>query len=139
MTNGSSKPVILLVFANDRDDRVRYLRNLPDEARRLAQALDRAQQAGLCDVEVRQNATVGDIFDLFQHPDLRNRIAVLHYGGHADSYQLLFESVAGQAAPADAVAFAATGACHMCLIKPRSMGRSSAAGPSIRPAAEQEL
>ena len=29
----SSRPVIFLAFANDRDDTVGYLRNLPDEAR----------------------------------------------------------------------------------------------------------
>ena len=41
---------------------------------------------------VRTNVTAGEILDLFQHPDHRDRIAVLHYGGHANGYQLLFEA-----------------------------------------------
>ena len=101
------KPVILLAFANDRDDRVRYLRNLPEETRRLREALTDAEEAGLCKLIVRSNATVGEILDLFQHSDYRNRIAVLHYGGHANSYQLLFESQQGKPAAADAAGFAA--------------------------------
>ena len=42
-----NKPVIFLAFANDRDDTVGYLRNLPDEARRLRAVLEPAEQAGL--------------------------------------------------------------------------------------------
>lgn len=34
MTSAASKPLVLLAFANDRDDRARYLRNLAEEARR---------------------------------------------------------------------------------------------------------
>jgi hypothetical protein len=62
MTNGSSKPIIFLAFANDRDDRVRdrYLRNLPEEARRLQQALEAAEREDLCEVVVKQNATIDD-------------------------------------------------------------------------------
>ncbi len=33
MADTIKKPVIFLAFANDRDDTVGYLRNLPDEAR----------------------------------------------------------------------------------------------------------
>ena len=92
------KPVIFLAFANDRDDNVGYLRNLPDEARRLRDVLEVAAQAGLCEVVVRSNSTAGDIFKVFQDPKYRNRVAILHYGGHANGYQLLLESAAGQAA-----------------------------------------
>jgi hypothetical protein len=66
MSNLDSKPVILLAFANDRDDRARYLRNLAGEARRQRLAQAPAERAGLCQVVVRQNATMGEIFDLFQ-------------------------------------------------------------------------
>jgi hypothetical protein len=41
------KPAIFLVFANDRADRVGYLRNLPEEARRIRNALERAARVGL--------------------------------------------------------------------------------------------
>lgn len=102
MPETSKKPVIFLAFANDRDDTVGYLRNLPDEARRLRSVLEPAEQAGLCEVLIRSNSTAGDIFKVFQDPKYRNRIAILHYGGHANGYQLLLESAAGQSAAADA-------------------------------------
>ncbi len=102
-----NKPVIFLAFANDRDDTVGYLRNLPDEARRLRDVLETAERAGLCEVVVRSNSTAGDIFKVFQDPRYRNRVAIFHYGGHANGYQLLLESAAGQVAMADAGGFAA--------------------------------
>jgi hypothetical protein len=106
MSNEAEKPVILLAFANDRDDRVRYLRHLSDEARRLRQALQSAEDAGLCRMVVRQNATLDDILDVFQDPDCRNRVAIFHYGGHADSYHLLFEAPDGRPASTNAAALA---------------------------------
>lgn len=98
----SEKPVIFLAFANDRDNTVGYLRNLPDEARRIRAALERAEQAELCEVVVRSNSTAQDIFKVFQDPKYRNRVGIFHYGGHANGYELLLESAAGQAAAADA-------------------------------------
>ncbi len=102
-----TRPVIFLAFANDRDDTVGYLRNLPDEARRLREVLEAAERAGLCEVVVRTNSTAGDLFKVFQDPRYRNRVAILHYGGHANGYQLLLESAAGQSATADAGGLAA--------------------------------
>ncbi len=101
------QPVIFLCFANDRDDTVGYLRNLPDEARRLRDVLEPAEKAGLCEVVLRQNSSAEDIFKVFQDSRYRNRIAIFHYGGHANGYQLLLESAAGQVAMADAGGFAA--------------------------------
>jgi WD40 repeat protein len=107
MTDTTSKPVIFLAFANDRDDTVGYLRNLPDEARRLREALAPAEQAGLCEVVVRSNSMASDIFKVFQDPRYRNRIGILHYGGHANGYQLLLETAEGQSEAADAGGLAA--------------------------------
>ncbi|MCL4203294.1 MAG: CHAT domain-containing protein [Pirellulaceae bacterium] len=107
MTDKTNKPVIFLAFANDRDDTVGYLRNLPDEARRVRAILESAEQAGLCEVVVRSNSTAGDIFNVFQNPKFRNRIGVFHYGGHANGYQLLLESADGKAAAAHAEGLAA--------------------------------
>ena len=105
MADQTKKPVIFLAFANDRDDTVGYLRNLPDEARRLHAVLEAADR--LCEVEVRSNSTAGDIFKVFQNPKFRNRIAIFHYSGHANGYQLLLESPEGKAAAADAGGLAA--------------------------------
>ncbi len=87
--------------------RVGYLRNLPDESRRLRDVLEHAEQAGLCEVVVRSNSTAGDIFKVFQDARYRNRIAIFHYGGHANGYQLLLESPEGKSAAADAGGLAA--------------------------------
>jgi hypothetical protein len=101
------KPVIFIAFANDRDDQVRYLRNLPEEARRLRAALVQAERAGQCELVERANATLGDILDVFQDLAYRDRVAVFHYGGHANGYQLLLESTSGAPATADAGGLAA--------------------------------
>jgi len=100
------RPVILLAFANDRDDRARYLRNLPEEARRLRDALKQAEIAGQCEVVPRPNVVVPDIFDAFQDPRYRDRVAIFHYGGHADGYRLLLESPTGQPVVAHAAGLA---------------------------------
>lgn len=107
MTDIRSKPVIFLAFANDRDDTIGYLRNLPNEARRLREVLQPAERAGLCEVVVRSNSTAGDIFKVFQDPKFRNRVAIFHYGGHANGYQLLLESAEGEVAAANADGLAA--------------------------------
>jgi hypothetical protein len=85
------KPVIFLAFANDRLDQARYLRNLPLEHDQLREALRPAEQLGLCEVVERANASTKHLFDVFQDRRYRDRIAVFHYGGHADGYQLLLE------------------------------------------------
>jgi WD40 repeat protein len=94
------KPVIFLAFANDRVDYAAYLRNLPKELRGIREALEEAKRAGLCEVVERSNAAIEDIVDVFQDDAYKNRIAVFHYGGHANGYQLLLESLAGGHAPA---------------------------------------
>jgi len=107
MPDKNNKLVIFLAFANDREDTLRYLRNLPDEARRLREVLEPAEKAGLCEVVLRSNCTAEDIFKVFQDPQYRNRIAVFHYGGHANGYSLLLESADGQAVAANAGGFSA--------------------------------
>ncbi|MGD2089967.1 MAG: hypothetical protein PVH61_27570 [Candidatus Aminicenantes bacterium] len=52
-------PVIFLAFANDRINSVRYLRSLAEEQRGIRNALDKAKQAGLCEVVERYNVTGG--------------------------------------------------------------------------------
>ena len=107
MSVDGRKPVILLTFANDRLEGVGYLRNLPEEARRLRAALEPAEAAGLCELVVRQNATAADVLDVLQDGRYRDRVAIFHFGGHADGYRLLLESAAGRIAAADAAGLAA--------------------------------
>jgi WD40 repeat protein len=107
MADTTHKPVIFLAFANDRDDTVGYLRNLPEEARQIREPLQRARRDGLCEIVELANATADDIFRVFQDPEYRDRIAVFHYGGHANGYQLLLESAGGSPHAADAGGLAA--------------------------------
>ena len=92
MPDLSSLPVVFLAFANERSEGTGYLRHLPEEARTLEQILNVARQAGLCELVLRYNATADDILRVFQSHEYRNRIAIFHYGGHANSYQLLLEA-----------------------------------------------
>ncbi|MCL4708150.1 AAA family ATPase [bacterium] len=93
-----TKPVIFLAFAQDRVEGGAYLRNLPIEQDGIRKALQKARQAGLCEVVERSNTTVENILDVFQ--EYQDRIAIFHYGGHADSYELLLESLSGEHAMA---------------------------------------
>lgn len=88
------KPVVFLAFANDKVDYARYLRNLPIELDGIRRALEPAQAAGLCEVVERANCTLENILDTFQK--YQDRVAIFHYGGHADGYQLLLETATGE-------------------------------------------
>jgi hypothetical protein len=88
-------PVIFLTFANDKIDDALYLRNLPKELHGIRTALDKAVKAGLCELIERTAATVDDIFDTFQDPHYKDRIAIFHYGGHASGSQLMLETLDG--------------------------------------------
>lgn len=95
-----SKPIFFLAFANDRQDNARYLRNLPRELDEIRKALDRAVLQGKCEVIFEANATIDEILNIFQDSRYKDRIAVFHFGGHADGYQLLLEDIEGKPAVA---------------------------------------
>jgi hypothetical protein len=89
------KPIIFLAFANDRVDNARYLRNLPKELDEIRKALEKAVLQGKCEIIYEANTTVDEILNIFQDNRYKDRIAVFHFGGHADGYQLLLESTNG--------------------------------------------
>ena len=91
--NLNPKPAIFLACANVQQDGGRYLRNLPKELNLLRPALEPAGSAGRCELIIRSNTSVEDIIDTFQNERYRGRIAAFHYGGHADGFQLLLESL----------------------------------------------
>lgn len=90
------KPVLLLAFANEREEGGQYLRNLPKEQNSLRRALEKAEDKQLCEVVVLPNVTLDGLAAAFQREKYRNRIAVFHYGGHARSYELLLEAAGGK-------------------------------------------
>jgi len=96
-------PIIVLAFANEQEGR-RYLRDLPEELRRLQDILRDAERNGLCRLEVLSNATLDQIFEVFTRN--RDQVTILHYAGHADSGRLLLESSAAGGAPAHAAGLA---------------------------------
>lgn len=100
------RPVLLLAFANERDGRLRYLRNLPREASGVRAALDTEPGRDLWDVVVRTNATLEEILDVFQDARYRGRIVAFHFGGHAGSDELRLESIEGRGVSAHASIFA---------------------------------
>jgi hypothetical protein len=90
--NFQQKPVIFLAFAKkDEADSKDDLRHLPDEIDGIMGALKAAEKAGLCTVVEKAYVTIDTIFDVFQDERYRNRIAIFHFGGHANSYQLLLQ------------------------------------------------
>jgi hypothetical protein len=99
-TTSKNKPVIFLAFANDRVNETAYLRNLPKEMSGIREVLQKAVKAGLCELVERANATIAQILDVFQDNYYKDRIAVFHYGGHANGYQLLLETMEGEHASA---------------------------------------
>ena len=90
------KPIIFLAFANDLVDYTRHLRNLSLEQKGIINALQIAQTHDLCEIVVQNNTTIADIFQTFQNPRYQDRIAVFHYGGHADGYQFLLNTAKGE-------------------------------------------
>lgn len=95
-------PVILLAFASEDP----ALRNIQTERRRVSSALDEAARVGRCELIVLPDALIEDVIKAFRDSRYRDRIAILHFAGHAGSYALAFESASGgqQLADADALA-----------------------------------
>ena len=97
----SDIPVILLAFANDRQGR--FLRSIAQENQLINEQLKEAEQAKLCEVITLPSANIDTIIDTIK--EVRGRLKIFHYGGHADGYNLLISS--GEAAESiDATAFA---------------------------------
>ena len=107
MANDRPLPIVLLVYANDRVDPANHLRNLSEEIGRIRDALQAAERAGLCQVLIEANASADRLFSVLQDSRYRNRIAILHYAGHANGYQLLLESASGGHGAAHAEGLAA--------------------------------
>jgi formylglycine-generating enzyme required for sulfatase activity len=99
MSTQSTKPVVFLAFANSS---AYPLPSLATECNQLTAILEAAAKKGLCELVVRPYATVDQILSTFEQADLRGRLAVFHYAGHANSYELLLEGPDGDIALAHA-------------------------------------
>ncbi|MEO0897250.1 MAG: CHAT domain-containing protein [Bacteroidota bacterium] len=81
-------PVFFLAYANDRSDPDRYLRNLVNEVRAIRAAME-DKIIPPYRIELRPNATLNDIIDVFDR--YGKQVRMFHYAGHADSLRLMFE------------------------------------------------
>ena len=90
-------PVVILAFANDPND---VLKNIVRERSNLFASLRDLDDLGLIKVCKEEETSIDHFFELFNR--YRERVAVLHYGGHANGKALLLESAAGTPEPADA-------------------------------------
>lgn len=106
MRDSQSPPVVFLAFANEQDGHTRYLHKLGEECRRLRETLQQAQRDGLCQLVDEPYATTERILKVFQSDKYRSGVAIFHFGGHANGYQLLFETAEGLPAPGDAASLA---------------------------------
>lgn len=97
-------PVILLAYANDQIEGPSYLRELKNEILNIREALEKAENERLCKVEILEKATVDSIFSAFQ--EHRDNLAIFHFAGHANGFQLLLESESGDLKAAYAAGFA---------------------------------
>ncbi|MER9947174.1 CHAT domain-containing protein [Mesorhizobium sp. M0047] len=95
-----------MFFANDDEIQGSYLRKLEAEADALAEAMRRAEALDLCRFFEERQATASRIFDSFADPANRDHVAVFHYAGHANSFQLLLRSAEGGLRAADRRGFA---------------------------------
>ncbi|MDQ1354933.1 MAG: hypothetical protein QG657_5242 [Acidobacteriota bacterium] len=95
------KPVIVLAFANDKDN---YLPMIVRESKNIFKSLQTHHDNGYIQVHKEENTSVSDIFESFNR--YRERIAIFHYGGHAGGTHLQLETAAGEPQPANALGLA---------------------------------
>jgi hypothetical protein len=97
MTGADAPPVILLAFANDPDDR---LKNLRRERQSIERALFHADDSQAIKLVKAEQTSTEYLFEQFSvHAD---RVAIFHYGGHANGGALRLESEGGAAETAHA-------------------------------------
>ena len=85
------------------------------ELQDIVAALEPARAARICDVVTLPDATPEQVMGVFQTDAYRDRVAVLHFAGHAGPEGLLFETGAGDTAVADAGGLAAFLGCQRGL------------------------
>lgn len=86
-------PHFLFAYANDHRSQTGFLRTLARERKAVKAAMDLAEQMGLCQRAFIDDASASDIVNAFQRHN--GDVVLFHYGGHADSFELLLQSEAG--------------------------------------------
>lgn len=87
-------PVVFISVANDRTD-TGFLRQLNRELKEIIGVLEPAFQADRLTLKIVPAAMREDITDVFQDFWYEKRIAIFHYGGHAEEDQLWLQDATG--------------------------------------------
>ncbi len=95
------KPVIVLAFANDKDN---YMPMISRERKNIYKSLLTHHDNNYIQVHKEESTSVEDIFELFNR--YRDRIVIFHYGGHAGGTHLQLETGTGESQPAHALGLA---------------------------------
>ena len=77
-------PVIVLAFANNHFIEEQKLISLRREFTKTKEVLSKAEKSGLCEVVAHPFATLQELIETFQDMETRDRIAILHFSGHAE-------------------------------------------------------
>ena len=99
-------PVFIIAFANNAADRDRHLPALDAEFARLSEVLADATPEKRWDLVPSAETSIKSFLDLLQVETYQNRIALLHFAGHADGQSLLMESASGDVEVASAAGIA---------------------------------
>ena len=85
-------PVIVLAFANNHFIEEQKLISLRREFTKTKEVLSKAEKFGLCEVVAHPFATLQELIKTFQDMETRDRIAILHFSGHAEHYKMILEA-----------------------------------------------
>lgn len=86
------RPVLLLTFANQQDA---YLEHLKEESNKLNYILSTLHDKGAIEIYKEDRATTENVIDMLER--FNERVALFHYGGHADGSSLRLEGGDGNA------------------------------------------
>lgn len=84
------KPVIVFAFANPEYEG-KSLYALKEEINSISEILKQDTAQDAFEIEIIYHASAAPVITLFQRPDLQGRIVAFHYGGHANSAELMLE------------------------------------------------
>ena len=88
-------PVVFIAIASSEVGRYRALHDLEQEYKELQALYEAAARAGRCELVTRFAVTLDDIVGVFQSQAYAGRIAVFHFGGHAEEDLLVLQNAAG--------------------------------------------
>jgi len=102
VSDANTTPVVILAFANDQDD---YLQNIQVERGAVSRALQDYDDKSYIKLWKQESTSIKDFFDLFDR--YAGRVAIFHYGGHANGSALQLEAETGATELANAGGLAA--------------------------------